>query len=108
MLTALLFAVSFSAAQPAAPANPDWSHLKAGMSEAETVQRVGAPLMRNAGHGLELWVYDAGANIIFLHQRVDSWTPPAAPALLVVAVPPPHEEKPVVLLPSPVGQLAAR
>ena len=80
MLTAICLAVTFSTGQPAAPARPDWSHVKAGLTQVEVEHEIGEPLMRNSGHGLELWIYDYGANIIFVHEQVDSWTPPQVPA----------------------------
>ena len=111
MLTALLLAVSFGAGPPAAPAHPDWARVKAGMSQAEVQHELGAPLLRNAGRGLEVWIYDAGANIVFVHQQVDYLTPPpAVPPAPVIAIKPavkPVPPKPVLVAGPPAKPATA-
>jgi hypothetical protein len=70
-------------AVPAAHAAGAWAEVKPGMTRQQVIQAIGRPLLSNAGRGLEVWVYDEGANVVFLRNRVDCWTqprPPAAPA----------------------------
>ena len=107
MLTTLFLAITFSAGQPAAPANADWSHVKTGMTQAEVEHEIGEPLLRNSGHGLVLWIYDFGANIIFVHEQVDSWTPPEAPAhapVPAVAAKPAKPATPLAPAPQPLPE----
>ncbi|MDB6094094.1 MAG: hypothetical protein JWM32_1656 [Verrucomicrobia bacterium] len=57
-----------------------WSQLTLGMSPEETILAIGEPLMRNAGRGLEVWIYDHDAEVLFL-DGVIGWSTPAGGAL---------------------------
>ena len=61
-----------------------WTQLKVGMSANRTVALLGAPVMRNHGHGFETWIYDHGAEVV-IHAGLTlvGWT---APAVLAVPV----------------------
>ena len=60
-----------------------WTQLKVGMSANRTVSLLGAPVMRNHGHGFETWIYDHGAEVvIYAGITLVGWTAPA-----VLAVP---------------------
>jgi hypothetical protein len=54
------------------------------MSANRTVALLGAPVMRNHGHGFETWIYDHGAEVvIYAGLTLVGWT---APAVLAVPV----------------------
>lgn len=55
------------------------------MSKDETAAVLGRPLLRTAGKGFELWIYNHGAEVVFYAGPVFAWTAPtpiptAAPA----------------------------
>ena len=77
-LLGLLLAGTLSAGQS------PWTQLKVGMSANRTVSLLGAPVMRNHGHGFETWIYDHGAEVvIYAGITLVGWT---APAVLAVPV----------------------
>jgi len=73
-----MFAVAlFLAIAGTSPAVVDaWAKLQPGMSRAKVTDAIGSPLLRNAARGHELWIYDAGAEVVFFENRVTAWTPP--------------------------------
>lgn len=50
-----------------------WARLKLGMTADETTAVLGAPLIRTAGHGFELWTYDNGAEALLFGSLI-GWT----------------------------------
>ena len=50
-----------------------WAQLKLGMTAAETVALLGAPLIRTSGNGFELWTYDKGAEVLLFGSLI-GWT----------------------------------
>lgn len=54
-----------------------WDNLKLGMSAIETNETLGAPLIRSVSRGLELWIYDGRAEVLFFRGPVVAWTPPS-------------------------------
>ena len=54
-----------------------WARLRAGMSPVETAATLGTPLIRSAGRGFELWIYDGRAEVVFFGGPVIAWTAPA-------------------------------
>jgi len=75
MFPLLLLAATLGTGQPAVPP-ADWNALKPGLTRGEVVRALGRPLITNAARGLEVWVYDDGANVVFARQHVDAWTEP--------------------------------
>lgn len=55
-----------------------WETIKLGMSAIETNEALGAPLIRTVNRGLELWIYDGRAEVLFFRGPVIAWTPPTA------------------------------
>jgi hypothetical protein len=53
----------------------DWSRLKIGMTAREAATTLGDPLIRTAGQGFEVWIYDARAEVLFYGQVI-GWTSP--------------------------------
>lgn len=60
-----------------ASASEAWSQLSIGMSQEETLSALGEPVLRNTGRGLELWIYDNHAEVLFL-GNVIGWSTPVA------------------------------
>ena len=58
-----------------------WAHLKAGMTPDETLVALGRPLIRMAGRGFEVWIYDSKAEVVFHHGPVMAWTVPTPNAV---------------------------
>ena len=62
-----------------------WSKLKVGMSPLQTVSALSVPVLRSAGRGFELWVYDNRSEVVFYGGAVVAWTvPPPDPGVDVV------------------------
>ncbi|HVU18176.1 MAG TPA: hypothetical protein VHD32_14730 [Candidatus Didemnitutus sp.] len=53
-----------------------WATLKRGMSQADTYAVLGKPLIRTAGRGFEVWIYDHNAEVLFFRGPVIAWTAP--------------------------------
>lgn len=79
-------AVSFGKNLPAQPEQSRWSEVNPGMTRDAVVEKLGQPLMRQAGRGLEVWIFDNGASVTFVHGRVDYFTvPETTPVRTLVA-----------------------
>lgn len=61
---------------PACAAGAGWTHLKAGMAQAETFQLLGKPLIQTRGRGFEVWIYDNNAEAVFYRGPLVAWTAP--------------------------------
>lgn len=57
-------------------ATEDWSKLKIGMSTDQATEALGAPLIRTAANGFELWIYDNHAEVLFFGGPLIGWTTP--------------------------------
>jgi hypothetical protein len=73
----LLLAILPCTAPTALRAGEDWTRLKIGMSPAEATRALGSPLIRTAGQGFEVWIYDSRAEAVFYGPLV-GWTAPHA------------------------------
>ena len=74
VVLAILVAGSARAASP-------WDNLKAGMSSGDVRAQLGEPLLRSAGRGFEIWIYDARTEVVWLRGAVIAWTPPGGRAM---------------------------
>lgn len=54
-----------------------WERLKLGMTSDEALAAIGTPLMRSAGKGFEIWIYDQQAEVVFYGGPLVAWTSPA-------------------------------
>lgn len=62
-----------------------WSKLKVGMSPLQIASTLSVPVLRSAGRGFELWIYDERAEVVFYGGTVIAWTAPVPdPAVDVV------------------------
>ncbi|HEY4302488.1 MAG TPA: hypothetical protein VGM73_16570 [Candidatus Didemnitutus sp.] len=61
-----------------ADSSPGWSAIKRGMTPAATFAALGKPLVRTAGRGFELWIYDHNSEVLFFRGPVIAWTAPDA------------------------------
>lgn len=88
MLRIVLLCLAFaaSAAQVFADTDKRWAQLRVGMSKDETAAVLGRPLLRTAGKGFELWIYNHGAEVVFHAGPVFAWT---APTVIPMAAPAP-------------------
>ena len=59
-----------SAAEP-------WKAMKTGLTTTETATVLGEPLIKSHGRNFDLWVYDSGAEVLYLYGIVVAWTSPA-------------------------------
>lgn len=87
MILAAVFAMSLtlgSVGDLGRPA-PSWGRLESGMTPERVFETVGAPMLRNAARGHELWTYDGGGCAQFHGGRLIAWTAPAKPAVAAVA-----------------------
>lgn len=66
-LLACLLTASLSAAG-------DWAQLKGGMTGAEAVKLLGEPLIRTAGRGFQVWIYDGRGEVVFAGGPLKAWT----------------------------------
>jgi len=95
---------------------PDpWTQLKIGMAPAAVTSLLGSPFVQTRGHGIEIWIYEHGGEVVVC-GRVTDWTAPArspraipakrAPLLppLFPALPP----VPVPIVPTPKPASSAR
>ena len=71
-LLALVGALSAAHAET----TPNWTKLKAGMTSQEAYAVLGRPLIRNAGRGFEVWIYNSNAEVLFVQGPVFAWTEP--------------------------------
>jgi hypothetical protein len=55
-------------------AAPDWSKVKAGMTNDEAAKLLGQPLLRTAARGFEVWVYDGRGEVVFAGGPLKAWT----------------------------------
>lgn len=91
----------------------DWSKLKLGMSALETSAILGEPLMRTAGQGFEVWIYDDQAEVVF-YGPVVGWTTPRTIRLTISshdvwsASSAPGQSAQVLPRPQPASQTPAR
>lgn len=53
-----------------------WKNLKAGMTPDAVQAQLGHPLLKSAGRGFEVWIYDAQTEVVWLRGVVVAWTPP--------------------------------
>lgn len=60
-----------------ARAEDAWRQLKVGMTRSETAAVLGDALLTNRARGFMIQIYDAGAEVVYVHGRVASWTAPA-------------------------------
>ncbi len=51
-----------------------WERVEAGLSHAEVRGILGEPLMRSAGRGFEVWIYDAQREVVWMRGVVVAWT----------------------------------
>jgi hypothetical protein len=71
-----------------APAADGWTALKRGMTPTQAMAALGKPLVRTAGRGFEVWIYDQHTEVVFFRGPVVAWTDPAqaaSPARATVA-----------------------
>lgn len=73
----LLAAIAFCLMMSSASGAEAWKGLKAGMTFAETTAALGQPLVKNHGRSFDLWIYDSGAEVVYLYGVVVAWTGPA-------------------------------
>jgi hypothetical protein len=52
----------------------DWTKLKSGMNVAEATRQLGQPLIRTAGRGVEIWIYDGRGEAVFDGGPLKSWS----------------------------------
>lgn len=64
-----------------------WRKLQRGMSVQQVAETIGAPMLRNAARGHEVWIYDAGAHAQFQGGVLTAWTAPKTKATIVSARP---------------------
>ena len=57
-----------------------WAQLRLGMTTNEAVSALGEPLVRSAGRGFELWIYDHDAEVLFFGDLVGWTTPGTGPS----------------------------
>lgn len=67
MMAALVGAAGMSASM-------SWERLEAGLSHTEVRGLIGEPLMRSAGRGFEVWIYDAQREVVWIRGVVVAWT----------------------------------
>ena len=60
-----------------ARAEDAWRQLKVGMTRSEATAVLGHALLTNHARGFMVQIYDAGAEVVYVHGRVASWTAPA-------------------------------
>jgi hypothetical protein len=75
-ITFWLLVLSALAPRTFALGSDGWSQLKRGMMPGETAAALGAPLIRSASRGFELWIYDGHAEVVFFAGPVIAWTAP--------------------------------
>lgn len=51
--------------------------MKTGLTTAETAAVLGEPLIKSHGRNFDLWLYDSGAEVLYLYGIVVAWTSPA-------------------------------
>ena len=73
-LTLLAFLTLLSPA--AASGMPGWSNLKLGMSPLQTASALSVPVLRSAGKGFDVWIYDNRSEVVFFGGSVIGWTAP--------------------------------
>jgi len=56
-----------------------WAKLRLGMTATQAALTLGEPLVRTAGQGFELWIYDRHAEVVFYGPLV-GWTSPGTDA----------------------------
>lgn len=106
ILLLLLATMSLAAAEPA----EGWTRLKAGMASKEMAALLGAPLIKSGGRQFEVWIYDAGAEVVCFRGSVVAWTSPEGSAtgegrqITVVAAPPPPPPPPAKPVYVPRGE----
>lgn len=54
-----------------------WKAMKTGLTSAETATVLGEPLIKSHGRNFDLWIYDSGAEVVYLYGIVVAWTSPA-------------------------------
>jgi hypothetical protein len=86
-----------------------WAQLKIGMTADEAAEALGNPLLKTAGSGFELWIYDNNAEAVFYGGPLVGWTTPskgktAGHAVDVWQRKPGGTESPVFILPRPSRQ----
>jgi hypothetical protein len=59
---------------PGASGAVSWERLEAGQSPAEVRAFLGEPLMRSAGRGFEVWIYDQQREVVWMRGVVVAWT----------------------------------
>ncbi len=52
----------------------DWAQLKSGMTGAEAAKLLGEPLIRTAGRGFQVWIYDGRGEAVFAGGPLKAWT----------------------------------
>jgi hypothetical protein len=62
---------------PHASAAESWKAMKTGLTTTETAAVLGQPLIKSHGRNFDLWVYDSGAEVVYLYGIVVAWTSPA-------------------------------
>lgn len=55
-------------------ASTAWGRVEAGLSRAEIRGILGEPLMRSAGRGFEVWIYDQQREVVWMRGVVVAWT----------------------------------
>ncbi len=79
----------------AASAADDWGQLKSGMTLEQVKSAVGAPLIKSQGRGIDLWIYDHGAETVASGGVLVSWTVPAQAAKSLPRMAPTAAKPPV-------------
>ncbi|MEN9403135.1 MAG: hypothetical protein RL091_1838 [Verrucomicrobiota bacterium] len=54
----------------------DWSRLKLGLTQEQTTEALGKPLIRTYGRGFEVWIYDSHGEVLFAGGPATGWTRP--------------------------------
>jgi len=54
----------------------EWGQLKFGMNTEEATAALGVPLIKTAGGGFELWIFDNQAEALFYGGPLVAWTTP--------------------------------
>jgi hypothetical protein len=54
----------------------DWSRLKLGLTQEQTTEALGKPLIRTYGRGFEVWIYDSHGEVLFAGGPATGWTHP--------------------------------
>lgn len=64
----------------------NWAQLKIGMNTEEATAALGAPLIKTAANGFEMWIYDNHAEAIFYGGPLVGWTTPKTSKSAAVSV----------------------